>query len=175
MACSDKNSSIPKPKLKELPLIFWRFFENSCILTHMYGIRLSHVFEIPTIIFIIFWDSLMFYQIFFSPQVRRCAIITYKHSIYGLSNDLRKWVNNQFHNILRLFDALPNFSLTASENMRHDYPQTRHKWAAPRENQSPKKTKKYQETAPTMKDQPQAPHQNESPTNTSRKLLKNRN
>ena len=132
-------------------------------------------YVLPTIIFIIFWDSLMFYQIFFSPQVRRCAIITYKHSIYGLPNDLRKWVNNQFHNILRLFDALPNFSLTASENMRHDYPQTRHKWAAPRENQSPKKTKKYQETAPTMKDQPQAPHQNESPTNTSRKLLKTRN
>ena len=36
----------------------------------------------PTIIFIIFWDFLMFYQIFFSPQVKRCAIITYKHSIY---------------------------------------------------------------------------------------------
>ena len=29
-----------------------------------------------TIIFI-FWDSLMFYQIFLSPQVKRCAIITY--------------------------------------------------------------------------------------------------
>ena len=30
----------------------------------------------PSIIFIIFWDILMFYQIFFSPQVKRCAIIT---------------------------------------------------------------------------------------------------
>ena len=35
----------------------------------------------------------MFYQIFISPQVKRCAIITYKHGIYELSyelqNDLR--------------------------------------------------------------------------------------
>ena len=46
-----------------------------------------------TIIFIIFSDFLMFYQIFLSPQVRRCAIITYEHAIYelphGLLNDLR--------------------------------------------------------------------------------------
>ena len=34
-----------------------------------------------TIIFI-FWDSLMFYQIFLSPQVKRCGIISYKHGIY---------------------------------------------------------------------------------------------
>ena len=35
----------------------------------------------------------MFYQIFFSPQVKGCAIITYKHGIYELHhefpNDLR--------------------------------------------------------------------------------------
>ena len=40
---------------------------------------------------IIFWDSLMFYQIFFPPQVKRCTII--KHGIYEfpheLPNDLR--------------------------------------------------------------------------------------
>ena len=39
----------------------------------------------------------MFYQIFPSPQVKRCAIITYKHGIYELShefpNDLR--LNNR--------------------------------------------------------------------------------
>ena len=44
-------------------------------------------------IFIIFWDCLMFYQIFLSPKVKRCAIITYKHGIYEfpheLPNDLR--------------------------------------------------------------------------------------
>ena len=35
----------------------------------------------------------MFYQIFFSPQVKRCVIITYKHGMYELPheslNDLR--------------------------------------------------------------------------------------
>ena len=40
-----------------------------------------------------FWDFLMFYQIFLSPQAKRCAITTYKHGIYELShklpNDLR--------------------------------------------------------------------------------------
>ena len=30
----------------------------------------------------------MFYQIFLSPQVKRCAIITYKHGIYELSHEL---------------------------------------------------------------------------------------
>ena len=30
----------------------------------------------------------MFYQIFFSPQVKRCAIVTYKHGIYDLAHEL---------------------------------------------------------------------------------------
>ena len=30
----------------------------------------------------------MFYQIFFSPQVKRIAIITYKHGIYELPHEL---------------------------------------------------------------------------------------
>ena len=49
--------------------------------------------NIPTIIFIIFSDFLMFYQIFLSPQVKRSAIISNKHGIYQLPrhlpNDLR--------------------------------------------------------------------------------------
>ena len=49
--------------------------------------------QVSTIIFITFWDFLMFYQIFISPQVRRCATITYKHGTYELlhklPNDLR--------------------------------------------------------------------------------------
>ena len=49
---------------------------------------------------ITFWDLLMFYQIFFSPQVKRIAIISNKHGIYELphelSNDLRlKILGNQ--------------------------------------------------------------------------------
>ena len=42
----------------------------------------------PTVIFITFWDFLMFYQTFLSPQVKRCAIITYKHGIYEFSHEL---------------------------------------------------------------------------------------
>ena len=30
----------------------------------------------------------MFYLIFFSPQVKRCAIITYKHGIHEFPNEL---------------------------------------------------------------------------------------
>ena len=29
----------------------------------------------------------MFYQIFLSPQVKRCAIITYKHGIHELPDE----------------------------------------------------------------------------------------
>ena len=32
----------------------------------------------------------MFYQFFLSPQVKRCAIITYKHVIYKLPHELPK-------------------------------------------------------------------------------------
>ena len=49
--------------------------------------------NLQTINFIIFRDSLIFNQIFLSPQVEWCTIITYKHCIYelphNLPNDLR--------------------------------------------------------------------------------------
>ena len=35
-----------------------------------------------------FWDFLMFYQIFFSPQVKRSTIISNKHGINELLHDL---------------------------------------------------------------------------------------
>ena len=48
------------------------------------------------VIFIIFLDSLMFYQIFLSPQVKRYAIITDKHGMYELTqklpDDLWLWI-----------------------------------------------------------------------------------
>ena len=40
---------------------------------------------------------LMFYQSLFSPQVKRCAIITYKHDIYELPHELP---NDLRHRIL---------------------------------------------------------------------------
>ena len=46
-----------------------------------------------TILAILFWDLSMFYQIFFSPQVKRSVIISNKHGIIDLPcklpNDLR--------------------------------------------------------------------------------------
>ena len=44
--------------------------------------------KVPTIIFKIFRYSLMFYQIFLSPQIKRWAIITFKHGIYELLHEL---------------------------------------------------------------------------------------
>ena len=32
----------------------------------------------------------MFHQVFLSPQVKRCAIITYKHGIYEFPEELLK-------------------------------------------------------------------------------------
>ena len=40
------------------------------------------------IIFIKFWDFLMFYRSLFSAQVKRCSITTYKHGIYELPQEL---------------------------------------------------------------------------------------
>ena len=42
----------------------------------------------PTIIFIIYWDILVFHQIFLSPQVKRSAIISNKRGIYELPHEL---------------------------------------------------------------------------------------
>ena len=42
----------------------------------------------PAISFIIFLDFLMFYQIILSQQVKRWAMITYKHGIYELPHEL---------------------------------------------------------------------------------------
>ena len=36
----------------------------------------------------IFWDFLLFLQIFLSPQVKKIVIITNKHGIYELSHEL---------------------------------------------------------------------------------------
>ena len=46
-------------------------------------------FKHATILAITFWDFLMFTQIFLSPQVKRLVIISNKHSINELPNDLR--------------------------------------------------------------------------------------
>ena len=51
----------------------------------------------------------MFLQIFLSPQVKRCAIITYKHGMYDLHhelpNDLRPYIYIYIRN-LRVYVCL---------------------------------------------------------------------
>ena len=60
----------------------WNYFWPFSIL------RKLHMLEKPAISCIIFWDFLMFYQIFFSPQIKWWAIITYKHGIFELPHEL---------------------------------------------------------------------------------------
>ena len=49
--------------------------------------------KVATINCIIFWDFMMFYQAFLSPQVKRCAITTYKHGIYKLPHEFAERLN----------------------------------------------------------------------------------
>ena len=79
LSCSHfRLSTVFKPSYMKL----WKEFRLSFLLTLSY-----------TTSFIIFWNFSMFYQTFLSPQLKRCAIITYKHGMYELPhqllNDLR--------------------------------------------------------------------------------------
>ena len=42
----------------------------------------------PTIMEILFWDFLSFYQIFFSPKVKQSMIISNKQGVYELPHEL---------------------------------------------------------------------------------------
>ena len=56
-----------------------------------------------TVIFIIFWDFLMFCQIFLSPQEKRCVIISYKHGIHELPRELPNDSSENFVNTKVLY------------------------------------------------------------------------
>ena len=43
----------------------------------------------------------MFYQTFFSPQVKRCTVITYKYGIYEFPHDLPKKKLRKPENIIQ--------------------------------------------------------------------------
>ena len=81
---------------------FWN--EEVQEFTSRWGQNLVNV-RIRTVSFIIFWDFSIFYQIFFLPQVKRWAIITYKHGIYELS---RKLLNDLRLRILGNYDISEN-------------------------------------------------------------------
>ena len=67
----------------------WKYIETKLETTCFYLIKLlwekKRRLRTTTMV-IIFWEFLMFCQIFLSPQVKQCVIIAYKH---GLPNDLR--------------------------------------------------------------------------------------
>ena len=62
------------------------FFYNSILM--LIFLPLEHHWKMlsywSTIGFIIYWNFSMIYQIFFSPQVKRWAVNTYKHGIFGI-------------------------------------------------------------------------------------------
>ena len=57
------------------------------------GLRLDQIMYTlltlsATIMDIIFWEFLILYQIFFSPQVKQSVIVSNKHGTYELSHEL---------------------------------------------------------------------------------------
>ena len=52
----------------------------------------------------IFWEFLMFYQIFFSLQVKRSVIFSNRHGLYESLQETRKWGNirriSKFHRVI---------------------------------------------------------------------------
>ena len=80
-------------------LTVWPIWWNSWLFVYElsgcgFEFRCSHAWFIcdshfnSTILVIIFWDLLMFYQIFLSLQVKRIVIISNKHGIYRLPHEL---------------------------------------------------------------------------------------
>ena len=59
------------------------------MLIFYFRFSLSVKIEMSYIMAIIFWDILMFDQVFLSPQVKRSLIISNKHGIYELPIDLK--------------------------------------------------------------------------------------
>ena len=75
------------------PVTYWTmckaccYFRRAVVTIHCFRGNAFSVYN--TIInCLIFWGFLMLYQTFHSPQVKRCAIITYKHGIYQLPHEL---------------------------------------------------------------------------------------
>ena len=64
--------------------IKWKFFRKAILR----GLSKTLFSVYTTVIFIIFWDFLIFYQIFLSPHVKRSAIITNKYGVYKLPHKL---------------------------------------------------------------------------------------
>ena len=71
-----------------LTQLIYAFNRNLIILLLCPFSKISHPPSLRATMSFIFWVFLMFYQIFLSAQVKRCAIITYKHGINELPHKL---------------------------------------------------------------------------------------
>ena len=58
----------------------------------------------------------MFHQTFLSRQVKQCAIITYKHGIYKLPNDLRLKKLGNIRRVIKLHRMIASQSPSQIEN-----------------------------------------------------------
>ena len=61
----------------------------------------------------------MFYQVFFSPQVKRCAIIAYKHDIYELRHELP---NDLRFRVLGNFEILESLKISYNNSLVPNLP-----------------------------------------------------
>ena len=61
----------------------------------------------------------MFYQTCLSPQVKRCAIITYKHDIYKLLNDLRLSLVSMSHPSAQSPRQIENFANASKKPLKN--------------------------------------------------------
>ena len=104
---------------------------------------------------IIFWDFLILYQIFFSPQVKRSVIITNKNGIYEIPNDLRLRPLRKFGKIKqisklqRIITQCPVPPQTEPPPSPPTPAENHRKTAIPHENQSPPHTPRSRMQTPT--------------------------
>ena len=83
--------SLRVAKIKNIHGVFWgekRFISGFPIQILLPKSKEERTEGISAVSFIIFWDFSMFYQIFLLPKVKWKPIITYKHGINELPNDL---------------------------------------------------------------------------------------
>ena len=97
------QTAICSNELLSTVTIHWNMHSNFKVI----WLDLLCKYRSSTIIFIIFWDFLMFYQILFPPEVKRCAFIAYKHGIYELPNELPN--DLQSEEIRKYQESLKNF------------------------------------------------------------------
>ena len=118
------------------------------------------------------------YQLFFVMCLLNSYLKTF--SIFFQIKIVQRTSHNHNHNILRLFDVLPNFSFTTSETMRYYYLSNMYIRVASRvtkrlKTQDLRKLGNIMKVSKLYKMIAQSSCQNENLVNTRKKLLKNSN